>query len=44
MFGLRLGPDLLYRLDTLPHKPELGFEDGAVVLDFLGVLATATAE
>src|ERR1700719_4049472 len=44
IFGLVLGPDLLHRLDPLAHQLEAGFEDRAMVLDFLGIPAATNAE
>ena len=44
VFRLRLGPDLLHRLDLLAHLLHAGGKDGAVVLDLLLVPAAADAE
>jgi hypothetical protein len=44
IFGLVLGPDLLHRLDPLPHQLEAGFEGRAVILNFLRIPAPAHAK
>ena len=41
---LRLGPDRLHRLDSLPHQLEARLEIGAVVAHFFGVPARPDAE
>ena len=44
VFRLRLGPDLLHRLDLLAHLLHAGGENRVVVFDLLLVPATADAE
>ena len=44
IFRLRLGPDLLHRLDALAHELEARFEDRPMVLHLVLVPAAADAE